>query len=123
MNQREHKFRAWHNTAKKYLEHGSNRQIFLWLDEGQDITIEEFTGLTDKNGVEIFEGDIVSDGKTIFTVEWNQQNTSFWIIAKRSFAGEEWAILVLNSSVLGNGYYSRKDLTVIFNINQNPELL
>lgn len=56
---RQIKFRAYHNRAQKILESGTNRQVFAWQDEGQDITIMQFTGLCDKNGKEIYEGDIV----------------------------------------------------------------
>ena len=32
-------------------------------------TVSEYTEITDKNGIKIFENDLLSDGKTIYKVE------------------------------------------------------
>lgn len=78
-------------------------------------TVGQYTGLIDKNGVKIFEGDIIrgegSKAKTDnFVIRWSEPCCGF-------SAGEEkrtWPNL--NQATI-NGY------EVIGNINDNPELL
>lgn len=86
-------------------------------------TVGQHTGLKDKNGNEIYEGDILSDTKTIYTVEYNIQQSGFWIIAQKSISNEAFVLMTLNSNILGNGYYKREDMEAIGNIYENPELL
>ena len=87
------------------------------------LTLEQYTGLTDKNGKEIYEGDIVktTDRVTvkdlifpIGVVEFKQQ--AFWICNVPS----ERPDFTHNETLLK---YWETDLEVIGNVHENPVLL
>ncbi|HJI56698.1 MAG TPA: YopX family protein [Oscillospiraceae bacterium] len=78
-------------------------------------TVGQYTGLKDKNGNKIFEGDIVdfpdrSDSESYGVVEYDTNETEFGIVYDSIYEG------------LGRQYHSR-DIEVIGNIFDNSELL
>lgn len=86
-----------------------------WKEDYDDCVAEQYTGLTDKDGKEIYEGDIVLDyydGDDAFIVEWDKDTASFILTGTDNIA-----------SVSFDNFYSDKDLEVIGNIHENPELL
>ena len=116
---REIKFNAWNKETKTMhydILHPDNwsfsflnREVFDWL---------EFTGLKDKKGVEIYEGDVV--GENEFTGFVKYLGCSFMI---------EWIGVDVYSDLLGwydykKGIISKEDdYKILGNIYENPELL
>lgn len=89
-------------------------------------TLGQFTGLTDKNGKKIFEGDIVKatisindfsrdrvqQQKGIYKVEYHTKHCYFYLAKEGN-----------NLLFDGNWSYYLKDIEVIGNIHDNPKLL
>ena len=131
------KFRAWDSVEKKFVEHffitdnglicnmekptsGYNSPIPV---EKSELILMQSTGLRDKNGKEIFEGDIVKRYRNpLFKAEWEYQIET---VVKRE------ACLLLdkkfgkNSATMRFGSpFAKSDLLeVIGNVYENPELL
>jgi len=58
---REIKFRVWNKDKKEWEKHalGMGTDGALCTNHNEDFELSQFTGLHDKNGKEIYEGDIV----------------------------------------------------------------
>ena len=105
-------------------------------------TIGQYTGLTDKNGKKIFEGDILQ----VDVQEYKDKIEDFWgeLRTNRVFTGkyrkELWSVEYKEHFCKGNGFYgygkdrrfninltkstlSNVNAEIIGNIHDNPELL
>jgi hypothetical protein len=95
---REIKFRTWDTFHKEYyyfkVGEGFNG---LLIDQE---SIEQFTGLTDKNGKEIYEGDIVREGGIEATVFYDSKYASYGYRTKTGWAG----LYLFIGEVIGNIY-------------------
>jgi uncharacterized phage protein (TIGR01671 family) len=146
------KFRAWIISEKKYIYICGfcywNTEIRLWWQESsdhiynrsfliKDIILEQYTGLKDSNGKEIYEGDIVEftwwwfDGterESVLTgtIAYDAHYMSFKL---KGFKNKEWQNFVGHENdteyfpPFSELNYSEADLKIIGNIHENPELL
>ena len=125
------KFRAWDKLRKIMLPVGdldtSYKLVYLEEDNGyrcemdfDEIELMQFTGLKDKNGNEIFDGDIVKfpefNGDTHVTpVVWDKSCACFGV----SFSGK----YPISFDYLEEFYTELKDIEVVGNIWEDGELL
>ena len=116
-------FRAWDNANNEWLNKEDAECLIIhldgryeidrgWVKVFPDLTIEQDTGLKDKNGKEIYEGDIVKGDMGVFEVKW------YDLVAQFMFRP--------NMSMKYHPPFTSTQLEVmevIGNIHENPELL
>ena len=117
---REIKFRAWNKKLQVMSE--AKHLDDLYEDESMAIVSDliwiQFTGLLDKNGKEIYEGDIVS---AVFQQDYfssDEPKNVVDVIEIELMTGME---KIYNGGPDGCEWY--EDIEVIGNIYENPELL
>ena len=68
-----------------------------WGSDGGDYLMQ-FIGITDKNGVDIYEGDFIKDGDIIALIEWDNRGCGFY--SPNAQTKNAW----VNCEVVGNKY-------------------
>ena len=108
------KFRIFNKKIKSYIDINSSAIIIDELNNLNDnLIVEQFTGLHDKNGKEIYEGEILfnNDRKEHCIVKYSQEKAMF--IVKYLESNDEFPLW----ESISNLDYS------VGNIYENPELL
>lgn len=132
---REIKFRAWHESAEQMIYPDEHRQsdVLKWMEEGQPVIVMQFTGLKDRNGKEIYEGDVVikKDIDYSITENWEEKDSRWEAplpeneVDRDLVTLERFRFWLKNESFGYEGedmkYWSEYE--VIGNIHDNPELL
>lgn len=116
---REIKFRAWDKKGKQMINQPDlcmDGDVFYALDEeGTEFRFDEimqFTGLKDKNGKEIYEGDITKDGCIgVGEVSFDEYQGRYRTWNK------------LSGGEMGLTFEYARQLEIIGNIYENPELV
>ena len=123
-------FRAWWKDTKRFLDcdewymtcSGAKYLHYAVMPYKDDnFIIEQYTGLKDKNGKKIFEGDIVSEEfeyggektKTIWQVRWSDDECAFELHYVSGFEVDDCSLVADDE----------EDYEVIGNIHKQPELL
>lgn len=130
MKNREIKFRAWNKETEQWLENFDlvnldNGVVAVWTDfqgnkqdEYKNVVLVQYTGLKDKNGKEIYEGDIVIEPHSEFEprskyqVIWNEGDYRYSLLLKHELYGSH-----------ERHFRDAFQMKIIGNIYENPELL
>ena len=120
---REIKFRAWYLGYKdkaapqpKMLYDDKPGDCLVWKNQKQNLEVMQYTGMKDREGKEIYEGDIVNTRHTngmqlSSVVEWSSIGYRNCFYLKQVLIG------------LSKGTIEDLDIEVIGNIYENPELV
>jgi uncharacterized phage protein (TIGR01671 family) len=123
---REIKFRAWGKSGVNKGRMMPFEQITHWRDWwcNKDVELMQYTGLKDKNGKEIYEGDILKDIDNNKCFEVLYRVGAFMLErqlnpTRDKLEGYDFATL----QELSDADETLPEHTVIGNIYENPELL
>ena len=134
------KFRAWSESKKamyRVLGYNDIEQCFFVQGKGRgkaplaDIVLMQYTGMKDKNGVEIYEGDIIGinvyhvndSGEPYKEIDYGEvlrDQSGLWDCDFKGYFG---ITLLIEYVTEEEGIYYPWNITVKGNIYENPELM
>lgn len=136
---REIKFRAWDNLDKRMITHeqeyipvrvtsfgvlrlNPHHKEGFWEFQDEDrFELMQFTGLKDKNGVDIFESDIIKGNhKDLFIIESINGGLQLYNIR---YFGQPHNELIAEATCNAQTKRWLEESEVVGNVIQNPELL
>lgn len=123
---REIKFRAWDEVHKQMLYIGLELDTHIG---GPQEDLMQYTGLKDKNGVEIYEGDIVRGTYEEFS-DYDHEEYTIEFVSQLTFENGAFCIkrdyVNFEGRMRGpslNKHWDSEKVAVIGNAFENPELL
>lgn len=117
---REIKFRAWDNECKVIREYDELKGLTLDALDASDFELEQYTGMKDANGKEIYEGDVLQP-----VISYTKRDIGKpFEVKKGNYAYGKWIAKDVSSKGFGvDGYYFSNEMRIIDNVHTNPELL
>src|SRR5690625_3150996 len=131
---RRYKFRAWNNELKTMADNNNlqgtlGSMILATRSDGNEFTFMQYTGLKDSNGIEIYEGDILTSEQYPYqdegeynyhlVIEYDGNESAAYFGVLKCVGEGKRGISDGISEILENTFIYE----VIGNIYENPELL
>jgi len=112
------KFRAWKKKIKLFPM-TSNTELGYARVDLRDHKIMQYTGLKDKNGKEIYEGDILTGNKIGYILEKQTRGDAACV----EYLDGAFVVRIHNTYQNLSFFVSMQPVEIIGNIYENPELL
>lgn len=105
------KYKTWENLSVPFIEGDMNEQLSYYTTE--PYILMQYTGLLDKNGKEIYEGDLLQGDDRIVEVYWSE--LGIWDC--------RWLQYTKKPTTRGLHKSEWRNALVIGNVYENPELV